>query len=140
MNPLEPISSIMTRDVIGVQQDASLSTVRQLLKQHAIHHVPVLNGDVLVGILSSIDLAMLALDAYIDDEETTSAHMDAAFTIQRVMSLEPIALHPGDPIQRAADILGDGEVHSLPIVDDAGCLVGIVTSTDLIRHLARQYR
>lgn len=138
MNPLDTISQIMTRDVITVQQDAPLSTVRQILGSRPIHHVPVLNGQSLVGILSSADLARLALDAYVSDEDTVDSHLDAAFSIVKVMSPEPLALKPTDNIRRAAELLGDGDFHALPIIDDQGLLVGMVTSTDLIRYLAGQ--
>jgi len=139
MNPLETVSRIMTREVITVQQDAPLSTVRSILRRHAIHHVPVLNGEMLVGILSSMDISLLALDAYVGDDETAAAHLDASFSIPRVMSVEPVAVRPNDPIRHAAEILGDGSIHSLPVVDEAGRLVGLLTSTDLIRYLAGQY-
>lgn len=139
MNPLETINQIMTRDVIAVQQDAPLSTVRRILGTRPIHHVPVLNGEVLVGILSSADIARLALDAYVVDDDTVSSHLDAAFSILDVMTPEPLALTPSDAIRRAAEILGDGHFHSLPIVDEQGRLVGMVTSTDLIRYLVGQY-
>ena len=139
MDPLATVSQIMTREVIAVQQDDPLSTVRSILRKYPIHHVPVLDGELLVGILSSADLYRLALDAYVQDSDTVAAHLDAAFSIAKVMSPEPVAVQPNASIRQAADILGDGAIHALPVVDAAGRLVGMLTSTDLIRYLAGQF-
>ena len=49
-------------------------------------------------------------------------------------------LNPDDSIQRAAELLGDGAFHALPVVDPQGSLVGILTSTDLVRLLHAELR
>ncbi|MFT4977914.1 MAG: CBS domain-containing membrane protein [Myxococcota bacterium] len=139
MNPLETINRIMTRDVVTVQLHDSMSTVRSILRSRPFHHVPVLKGDLLVGMLSSADPARLALDAYVPDQETADAHLDAAFSVEAAMSPEPVSIQASDTVRRAAEILGDGDIHFLPVTDETGRLLGMVTSTDLIRYLARQY-
>ena len=42
-------------------------------------------------------------------------------------------------MRSAAELLGEGTFHSLPVVDDEGRLQGLVTSTDVIRYLLAQY-
>ena len=140
MKPHDTVSHIMTREVVAVQQDAPLSAVRQILQRHAFHHVPVLKGELLVGILSAVDVARVALEGYLDDEGTIRAHLDASFSVARLMTPEPRALQPYDSVHTAAEILGDGQIHALPVVDRDGKLLGMVTSTDLIRYLATQLR
>lgn len=140
INSLDTVHRIMTREVVSVQEDAPLSTVRQLLRDHPFHHVPVLRGELLVGILSAVDIARLALEGYVRDQATVDAHLDAAFSISQVMTPEPVALQAHDPILRAAEILGDGQFHALPVISPEGHLLGMVTSTDLIRYLATRAR
>jgi CBS domain-containing protein len=112
--------------------------VRRLLSRHPFHHVPVLDGELLVGILSSHDLLRLSLTVYEDSSEMEDAWLDASSTIRKAMTPEPEALYPEDPISRAASILGDGSFHALPVIDREGRLKGMVTSTDLIRYLANR--
>lgn len=133
---MDTVRHIMTDEVFTVQADQRLSEVRRLLTEHPFHHVPVLDGDLLVGILSSHDLLRLSLTVYEDSTEMEDAWLDASATIRKAMTPEPEAIAPDAPIGRAADILGDGDFHALPVVDHAGRLLGLVTSTDLIRYLA----
>lgn len=131
----EPISAVMTRDVLSVQRTAAPSAVRDLLRTHSFHHVPVLDGDVVVGMISAADLARIDLGAWGVDEQTVDAELDAAFDLDRLMSHDVISVGPDERLIRAAELLADGSIHALPVVDDERRLVGMITTTDLVRHL-----
>lgn len=136
MNPLTPVRQIMTPQPDTVNLHDHLSAVRHLLRERPFHHVPVLDDeDHLVGMLSSVDIARFALDPYVDDEATVDAHLDT-FTVGKVMTPEPEVLSADDTVQRATDQLADGIFHALPVVDHHGRLLGIVTTTDLLRFYA----
>jgi CBS domain-containing protein len=135
----EPVRHIMTTDVLAVQVRAPLSEVRRLLRHHPFHHVPVLDGDRLVGLLSSVDLARLGLEAWGVGEETVDAHLDASFRVEEVMSVGLEALRPHDTVEKATEILADGRFHALPVVDEHEHLVGLLTSTDLLRFFYRAF-
>lgn len=130
----EPIINIMTRDVHSVQVWQRLSEVRQLLTERAIHHVPVLDGRRLVGLISATDMMRLTFESYGHEGHTTDALLDSQFRIQDVMEFRVCTLDVRDTIRDAAELLKDGRFHSLPVVE-GGELVGIVTTTDLIRFL-----
>jgi len=136
----EPVSALMTRDVHAVQVDAAPSQVRDLLRRHPFHHVPVLDGEVVVGMLSSADLAALGLEAWGVDETTVDAELDASFDLRALMSHDVVSIHAEDPILRATELLADGSIHALPVVDGDNRLIGVVTSTDLIRYLYHTFR
>lgn len=133
----EPVRSIMTTDVVAISVDARPSDVRDLLRSRPFHHVPVVDGDLLVGILSSSDLARISLEAWGVDPDTTDATLDASFSIARIMSADVATVRADEPILRATELLAEGAYHALPVVDGQGHLVGIVTSTDLLRYLYR---
>ena len=133
MNTREPIRNVMTREISSVQVDDNVSAIRRILTARPFHHVPVLRGDKLVGIVSVADLAPLSLSAYVPDQETVDAHLDAAFAIPQIMSMDVETLHPDDTVLRAAELLSEGHFHALPVVEADGRLVGIVTSTDILR-------
>lgn len=134
-----PVRSLMVTDPVSVGVGAPLSRVRELLAEHAFHHLPVLsdNGG-LVGVLSASDLARVSLDAWVADRDTVSAELDATFVLADVMTHEPVTASPDTTLRQAAELLGDGGFHSLPVVSSDGTLVGMLTSTDLLRHLACQ--
>jgi len=134
-----PVRRLMVTDPITVPAAAPLSRVRALLAEHAFNHVPVVSErGGLVGILSSADLARVSLDAWVSDPATVSAELDASFDLAAVMTHEPVTVSPDSTLRRAAELLADGGFHSLPVVDADGILVGMLTSTDLLRHLAAQ--
>ena len=139
MRKNEPISNIMTRDLVTVSQNDKLSRVRQVLADQEIHHVPVVDGDSLVGIISSTDMMKLTFDAGAVDPRQMDAILDQQFSVETVMSRELTTLHAGDTVRDAAMALSDGSFHSLPVVDSEQKLAGIVTSTDVIRYLVEQY-
>lgn len=125
MKPDEPITTIMSTAVTTVEPTRPLGEVRQLMADEVIHHVPVVRGRKLVGLLSATDLVRCAPG----DERMVEA----------VMQTELVTLSPGDTVRDAARHLRSGQFHALPVVDGEGGLAGIVTSTDLIRYLYDQY-
>lgn len=133
----EPVSHLMTRNPFSVQRGQPISEVRRILAEHAIHHVPVVDGKRLVGLVSSLDLVKLAWGS--TDGRGFDAIVDHTKTLADVMSADPVCLRASQTIREAAEALADGNFHGLPVVDAEGDLVGIVTSTDLIRYLLAQY-
>ena len=70
---------------------------------------------------------------------TLRAALDQYFSIRDCMQSPVVCIGAGESIRRAAEILGEGQFHCLPVVEGDQRLVGIVTSTDLIRYLADQF-
>jgi len=139
MKKNEAISKIMSSEVVTVHQNQKLSDVRHIICESNIHHVPVVDGNTLVGLISYTDLMKLNIVISGADERTIDAIVDQQFTIQEVMVSELTALTDTDTIRQATKILAEGTFHSLPVIDKQKQLVGIVTMTDLIRYLNDQY-
>jgi CBS domain-containing protein len=132
------VRDLMTTEVEAVQVDAPLSEVREHLQRRAFHHMPIVDGERLVGILSALDLARFSLDAYVLDRATVNAHLDAAFRIVDLVGEPTVTVFPDSPLTEAAELLAEGAFHALPVVDREGRLQGILTSTDLVRWMALQ--
>jgi len=139
MKKNEAISKIMSSEVVTVHQNQKLSDVRHIICESNIHHVPVVDGNTLVGLISYTDLMKLNIVISGADERTIDAIVDQQFTIQEVMVTELTALTATDTIRQATKILAEGTFHSLPVIDKQKQLVGIVTMTDLIQYLNDQY-
>ena len=139
MKKNESVTSIMSEDVKTVHLGQKLSEARKILNEFSIHHLPVVSGGKLVGILSSTDMMELSFGAYGTDSRSLDAILDHQFTLEEIMKKEVTSIKAKQTIRDAASILSEGKFHSLPVVDDKGHLKGIVTSTDLIRYLFKQY-
>ncbi|MDA0240563.1 MAG: CBS domain-containing protein [Proteobacteria bacterium] len=135
----EPVSHIMSNDMLTVHAAQKVSEVYKLLTENGVHHVPVINGDHLVGLISSTDMMKLSLDAYGSPDAANTAYLDSQFSIDQVMSTDLSTVKPDDSIRSAAELLSTGKFHSLPVVEADGKLAGIVTTTDLVNYLLAQY-
>ncbi|SFZ93666.1 CBS domain-containing protein [Flaviramulus basaltis] len=134
-----PISMIMTEPVITLKKNDSLEKAEHLFKKHHIRHIPVVTGNVVVGMLSYTDLLRLSfsdLDDNLDGD--TDALVYNMFTIKQVMKSSIVTVPSSKSIKEVAEILATKEFHALPIVDN-NKLVGIVTTTDLIKYLLKQF-
>ena len=95
------------------------------------------SSDELIGVISWSDILRLSFaDALGSDDRAVDATLDHSFTLEQVMSADPITIssHHGT-VREAAEILAKGKFHALPVVDGKN-LVGLVTSSDLLRYLA----
>jgi CBS domain-containing protein len=123
-----PIDRIMTPDPATVGPHDSAAEARRLLENNVIHHLPVVEGGRLVGIVSSTDFLKLYL---LDDQLALYARA----TVDQIMETNVIVLRQDATLREAAEKLCMGSFHALPVVDKHKRLVGIVTSSDLIGEL-----
>jgi CBS domain-containing protein len=128
----------MSTDIIALHRDDDLETAEMLFKRHKIRHIPVVDKDVIIGMLSYTDLLRIsfadAVDPYDTDVDTLVYNM---FTIEQVMAKNIISVPSTASIKQVAELLAQREFHALPVVDN-GNLVGIVTTTDLINYLLKK--
>ncbi len=130
------VAQLVTTDPVTVQRDQPLSEVYHMLKYAPFHHVPVMEHDQPVGMISSVDILRLAYDIDGFDERDMAEMLDYHFSVEDAMSTELRTVTADATISDAAELLSDGNAHSLLVVGADGKLDGILTSTDLIRFLA----
>lgn len=133
-----PISQIMTKVLIAVPVTKKISEVNQLFSDYKIRHIPVVEGDQLVGIISSNDILKIGYSIAEMDVEAINAIYDA-YKLDDIMTANPVVIQDDVTIKEVAEILVEQQFHSLPVVDKNKVLVGIVTTTDLINYLIAQY-
>lgn len=123
----EPVSTIMSADLITIHPDDRLSTILDLLANHRIHHFPVVRDGRLEGLVTTYDLFKLNLK----HEEMEQIAVGVVMT-RRLAVLEPTA-----KVGTAAEIFLENLFHALPVVE-RGKLVGIVTSFDVLKYSYRK--
>ncbi|WP_299106646.1 CBS domain-containing protein [uncultured Winogradskyella sp.] len=138
MKNSEPISTIMSRDIIALTREDDLESAELLFKRNNIRHIPVVKEEVVIGMLSYTDLLRISFADAVDETETeVDTLVYNMFTIDQVMAKNVVTVSSDNTIKEVAEILSKKEFHALPVVDN-GLLVGIVTTTDLINYLIKQ--
>lgn len=134
-----PVSTIMTKNVIKLNLTDDLTKAEMLFKKHHIRHIPVVNSNKIIGMLSYTDLLRISfVDAVDDDDEVVDVTVYNMFTVEQVMAKKLVTVAPETTIKEVAEILSKREFHALPVVE-GDLLVGIVTTTDIIKYLLKQY-
>jgi CBS domain-containing protein len=133
----EQVSAIMTKQPISVTLNHSIAEVENLMKSKFLRHVLVVDGHKLLGMISKTDLERISFLEINGDNVAKKRYHDL-FTIAQVMTKNVHCIQEDDFIKDAAEILSLGSYHALPVLkgDD---LVGIVTTTDMINYLLKQY-
>jgi len=134
MNPETPVSQIMSSRLVTVEPDDRLQKIRQIFEEYGFHHIPVMEMGKLVGIISKVDFFRVShtLSFSLNGQERVHSD-DHIYTAKDIMTRYPMQLDPDDTVGLAADIFLANRFHALPVVE-AGDLVGIVTSHDLIAY------
>lgn len=142
MKKNEPVSTIMTSHVLSVNITDNLGEIKDLINKHKIRHVPVLKDKKLVGIVSRTDINRLTFSSLYDEQEDADDAVFEMLTISQVMTHKPKVVHRTDTIKDVAEIFASSEFHALPVVNekDESKLVGIVTTTDVIKYMLDQYK
>lgn len=138
MNILAPVSTIMTKRIIGVSPDDTLAKVRDVFEKNNIHHLPVLQQKQIVGLISKTDFMHFLhgfkgseMDKFIDETRLRSWKAD------EIMTKGLAKVDSNEPIRNLLEVFLVNRFHAVPIVDD-GELVGIVTTFDLIKMMASE--
>lgn len=139
MKKIVQVSTIMTKNVVKLHLSDDLTKAESLFKKHHIRHIPVVNGNLIVGMLSYTDLLRISFaDAIDEEEQEIDVTVYNMFSVEQVMARNLVKVSPDTSIREVAQILSKSEFHALPIVE-GDLLVGIVTTTDLIKYLLEQY-
>lgn len=133
-----PVSRIMTRNVISVQEQDSLDQVVSIFRKHHIRHLPVVKHKTVSGIISSTDINRLSFGALFDGQDAADEAILQMLSIPQVMTSHPRTISSDMTIKELAELFAESDFHAVPVVDD-GVLQGIVTTTDMIRYLLDQY-
>ncbi len=123
------VSTTMTRNVVCVAPNDSLRDAYNIMSEWTIRHLPVLVGNVLVGILSDRDVLLHAKRRSKGEIEVDDALVSEAMTTQ------PMTCSLSSDVASVAERMLENKIDSLPVTADDGTLIGLVTSSDLLQLL-----
>lgn len=125
----------MTEPAVSVNPTDSLLDAAKLMVDHQVRHLPVVENDEVVGMLSDRDIRTLVGDPvrYIESREGDGG---PDLSVRDAMVPAVLTVHANRPLREVANELADEKVGALPIVDLDGKLIGIVSYVDALRALA----
>jgi CBS domain-containing protein len=124
----------MTKEVITLQLDDSLELAEKLFDRYKIRHIPVIKSGLLKGMVSKTDLMRISfLDSLSDTESTVDEAIYQMFSVEQIMIKNVQTVHLNTSVKEATELFITKEYHALPVVDNDK-LVGIITTTDILRH------
>ena len=128
------VSKNMTINPVTTTPDMGVFEAFELMKSEGVQRLPVLDGDGnLVGIISEKNITSAAADREVSIVEF--ALLLSKIKVGDVMTKEVITVSVDDPVEMAARKMSDNDISILPVVDNNGKLVGVVSRSDLFRLL-----
>ncbi len=150
-----PVRDLMVTDVLSFSPDDNVRDAMRKLLRRDVDGAPVLDGDGhVVGLLSTADLiieearvhlptVITLLGAYLElpsSKRRFDEDMEKALgsTVGEVMDAEVPTIGPDDTVETAASVLHEQQADRIPVVDDAGVLVGIIARGDIVKAIVRE--
>ncbi len=122
----------MTRDPVTIEADTPFLEARLLLKEKQIRHLPVLENGKLIGVITDRDLKEAAPSGATTLDVFELNYLLFRMKVRDLVKKAPITIKPTNSVEKAALLMHDHRIGCLPVVDDAGKLVGMITETDLL--------
>ncbi len=138
------IRDVMSTSVITVRGDTSFKEMTAMLGSSRVSGFPVVDrAGKVIGVVSETDMLIKEADRDSHPElfaglRRSRDHEKAgAVTAAELMTSPPVTVGPDEPVQHAAFLMYDRAVERLPVVDEAGRLVGIVSQADVLSIFSR---
>ncbi len=122
------IEAIMSTNLITLSPSATLAEARTLMHDHRIHHIPVLNDDKLIGLVTLTNV-LAATDSFLRDPQNRIHANEILVEDAMVRDVATVEVHAS--LRHAALFIEKHKIGCLPVMDNDE-LVGIITDTDFV--------
>ena len=127
------VADLMTIDPIVVSMDATIEEAEELMRQHRITGLPVVDADGrLVGVISQTDVLYLDVPAV----QALIRHRERGVRVGEVMSTPPVTIDGAATLRHAARLMMDERLHRLVAVDTHGRPIGVISAMDFVAPVA----
>jgi CBS domain-containing protein len=120
------VHEIMTSPARTVAPDLEAEVAWGRMQQDHIHHLVVMDGRAVVGVITDRDLG-----------GERGALVRADRRVRELMTADPVTIEADETVRRAANVLRGNEIDCAPVVDGGGKVVGVLTVTDFLDMLGR---
>ena len=129
------IKSLMSCNIVTVEMDDRLSTIKEIFDNTHFHHLLVVEGGKLCGVISDRDL-FKSLSPNIDtiaatDKDLASLNKRA----HQIMTRHPITINEGSSIKDAIELFNNNAISCIPVINSSNEPVGIISWRDIMKEL-----
>ena len=128
------VKEIMVGSPVTLKPEDTLNLANDLISLGRIRHIPVLEDGRLVGLLSERDLIGAAATQIFGLKQKSKSALLKSVLIKDIMKSKIITVTEETKIGEAARLMADKKIGCVPVMDE-GRLVGLVTTTDILRYV-----
>jgi acetoin utilization protein AcuB len=127
------IKDWMAKNPVTITQDTSMVKAIHIMKERRFRRLPVVDQGKLVGMVTDRDLKEASPSKATTLDVHELYYLLAELQVQEIMSRNPVSVSQNDTVERAAQIMLEHTISGLPVVDESGKVVGIITQSDVFR-------
>jgi acetoin utilization protein AcuB len=125
------VRDIISKKLITLTIRDDVRRAFELMRANRIRHIPVLNGEELVGIITNTDLRQVLTPSKSEGSEQPHYFVSKFSTVEEIMTRDPITVTPQTDVEEAARLLQQHKIGGLPVVE-GDRLVGMITESDIM--------
>ena len=125
------VGDIISDNVITLTAKDDVKKAFEVMKTNNIRHIPVLEGNELIGIVTNTDLRQVLIPSKTEGSENVYYFTSKFSTVEEIMTKNPVIVSPQADVEEAAALLQHYKIGGLPVVDGKD-LVGMITETDIL--------
>lgn len=133
------VAEIMQKKVFSVGASSSLLDAASIMHEKNIRHLPIVEHNEVVGILSERDLRGFLEELYQSTRETSEGLRRKNISIREVMQNKPLTVDPSADIVDVIDLMIDNKVGAVVVADELGQLKGIISYEDILKLARDQF-
>ena len=133
------VKELMKTQLVTLNADVKLGFANDIMYLGRIRHLPVVQGQALVGILTQRDLYRASLTSILTNWKENKEFLDS-IRVSEVMTKNVITISPDATMEDAAQIMIDKKVGGLPVVQEKTKLIGLITETDVLQYFVNESR
>jgi acetoin utilization protein AcuB len=133
------VEQIMSKPVVTVALDDTLRVVKHIFENAKFHHLLVVEQGSLYGVISDRDLLKFISPFIGTVQETVHDKFTLSKKVHQIMSRKPITLKPSANVYEAISLFNQHNISCIPIVNEKGGPIGIVSWRDILRTIEDNY-
>jgi CBS domain-containing protein len=127
------VKDVMTKNVIAIHENTSITELKALFDKYDYNGFPVVRDGYLIGIVTKLDL----LKTFSTGKSVSKTDLLKLFAekVGEIMRKAVISINADDDLKKAIEYMVEFKLRSLPVVDNEGKLVGMISRKDVMEHL-----
>ena len=124
---------LMTTTVVTLTGEQTLEHIEEAMKLLRFRHMPVVEGDRIIGLVSLRDALRVSASSLIPNASAQDRFLEGQYKVADVMNRELTTVGPDTPLSEVAALLLDRKLGCTPVVEEPNVLVGIITEADFVK-------